>query len=432
MTDLTVLPTGSLQGKLRLPGDKSLSHRALMLSAIAEGDSTIRQSLLSEDTLATANALMACGVPIHIEPSTNTIRVKGVGLRGLKPPVKPLDCGNAGTCMRLLAGLLSAQSFDSTLVGDLSLQKRPMERVIAPLKAMGANIQGTDGCAPLYIQKTAGLKGLHYAIPVPSAQVKSALLLAGLYAAGDTTLIESQKTRDHTERLLEQFGASICIDNNVIVLKPVQALKAQDITIPGDISSAAFFMVGASIAPDSDILLKSVGVNETRSGILSILKAMGAKIAVLPGLSLGSEPIADIRIQGGGLNGIVLPPEWVVPAIDEFPAIFIAAACATGQTVMRGLGELRFKESDRIQTMVAGLRQLGVAVEVLSDGVIIHGQPTFKGATVDSDGDHRVAMALSLGALRTKAPIIVKNTAAIGTSFPQFQETATMLGFKMV
>lgn len=433
MTALTVLPSQALQGEAELPGDKSISHRSLIGSALCEGKSTLNGLLLSEDSVSTLNALSACGVEIEIDPETQIVTVQGVGLHGLKASPTPLDCGNAGTAMRLLTGVCAAQPFTSVLTGDNSLRQRPMNRIVSPLQAMGAVIESHAGKAPLTVQGVPHLRGIHYEMPIASAQVKSALLFAGLYATGETTVVEPDFSRDHTERLFKQWGADISVKDRQITLRPGQSLKAQTLCIPGDISSAAFFMVGASFSLGSDVILKNVGINPRRTGIISVLQAMGANITVMPQLETEHEPMADIRVQGGALHGITVPTEWVVRAIDEFPAIFMAAACAEGETIIQGIEELRYKESDRIQRMVAGLSAMGVPIKTLSEGsgVQITGQARLCGATVDSGGDHRIAMALTLGALRADQPIIIENTAPIATSFPNFVQTAKVLGLAM-
>lgn len=436
--DLTIFPTKTLQGDITLPGDKSISHRALILSAIAEGTSTLEGFLFSDDCLATLQILRACGVEITVDASR--VHIKGVGLHGLQAPKHPLDCGNSGTTMRLLAGLFSGQHFASQLMGDNSLTKRPMQRIIQPLQQMGANITGNinDQFPPLSINKiSTHLHGITYALPIPSAQVKSCLLIAGLYAQGETHIIERQQSRDHTERLLMQMGADIVVKNDdknknvhLITLKPGKPLTGQTITIPGDISSAAFFMVGASLLPGSHIILRRVGVNPLRTGIISILQAMGADIRLQTLPMMGNEPVADIEIRGHTLHGIEVPLDYVVSAIDEFPAIFMAAACAEGVTTIRGIQELRFKETDRIAQMVQNLTALGVQITMLpdGDGVRIEGRSHLLSATVDSGGDHRIAMACAIGAARAQGSIIIQNAASIATSFPNFGFLATMLG----
>lgn len=438
-SDLTVFPSQCLHGDVTIPGDKSISHRALMLSAIAQGTSTLTGFLPSDDCIATLQALRACGVEITHDPDYAEVKVKGVGLYGLQPPTVPLDCQNSGTSMRLLAGLLAGQPFSSVLIGDKSLSKRPMKRVMDPLRQMGAKITANadDQYAPLTIAPSAALHGIRYALPIPSAQVKSCVLLAGLYAPQPTRIIEREHSRDHTERMLAHMGAELVVRDNHIDLIPGKPLVARDMRIPGDISSATFFMVGASMTPGSHLWLRGVGVNPRRTGIMAILRAMGADLTVHDLRMMAGEPVADLEIIGTRLQGIDVPLAHVVSAIDEFPAIFMAAACARGQTVIRGIGELRFKESDRIALMTQALRKMGVSVTVLpeGDGVIIEGKgdlpgPFLTGGILETEGDHRIAMACAIGALRAIEPIIIKNAPSIASSFPNFPDLATMLGLR--
>lgn len=424
-------PGGLLGGRITVPGDKSISHRAVMLSAIADGQSEIVGFLEGADSLATLKAFRQLGVEIQ-GPEQGRLLVHGVGLHGLRPPGAPLDMGNSGTSMRLLAGLLSGQYFTSELVGDPSLSKRPMRRVTEPLALMGARIHTSpEGTAPLRIQPAEGLKGMEYALPVASAQVKSSVLLAGLYAEGETWVVEPAPTRDHTERMLRAFGYKVQQDGARIGVASGARLTAASIAVPGDISSAAFFLVGASIAAGSELLLTGVGVNPTRTGVIDILRAMGADIALLDERDQGGEPVADLRVRAAELKGIPIPTDLVPLAIDEFPALFIAAACARGETLLRGAEELRVKESDRIQTMADGLRALGIEAEPLPDGMRIQGG-ALQGGSVDSHGDHRVAMAFAMAALRANAPIEVRHCANVNTSFPGFASMATAAGLGIV
>jgi 5-enolpyruvylshikimate-3-phosphate synthase len=395
---------GCLCGSAQIPGDKSISHRAVILASISVGKTVIRHFLQASDTLATLNACRQLGVSITIED--DQVIVEGVGLHGLAKPTGVLDVGNSGTGFRLLVGLLAGQTFDSAITGDSSLQQRPMGRILEPLRLMGARIHAEH--FPFDIQGSP-LQGIHYRVPVPSAQVKSCLLLAGLYATGETVITESVSTRDHTERLLPlpQGG--------------------REITIPGDISSAAFFIGGASIAPGSEILLETIGINSTRLGVVHILRQMGADITFENHSMLGQEPVADIRVRYAPLQGIEIPSDWVVSAIDEFPIIFIAAACAKGVTRLRGAGELRVKESDRIAVMVAGLQTLGIKAEALPDGVTIAGGQ-IQGGKLESGGDHRVVMAFAMAGLVAQGDIIIKDCANVGTSFPEFVTVAKKLG----
>jgi len=423
-------PGGSLKGRIRVPGDKSISHRSIMLGSIAEGVTEVSGFLEGEDSLATLNAFRAMGVSIA-GPDGGKVTVHGVGLNGLKPPSQPLDLGNSGTSMRLLSGLLAGQAFDVELIGDHSLMSRPMRRVTEPLASMGARIGTTEkGTAPLQIKGGQPLEGIDYDMPVASAQVKSCLLLAGLYANGRTCVREPAPTRDHTERMLAGMGYPISSENGKACLQGGGQLKAASIDVPADISSAAFFLVGASIAPDSDLLLEHVGINPTRTGVLEILKLMGADIEVLNRHKVGGEPVADLRVRSAQLHGIDIPVEQVPLAIDEFPALFIAAACAQGRTVLTGAGELRVKESDRIQVMADGLQALGIKAEPTADGMIIEGGILNSGC-VDSKGDHRIAMSFAMAALRASGPIRIDDCANVNTSFPGFVGLASSAGLSV-
>lgn len=425
-----VQPGGTLQGAARVAGDKSISHRSIMLGALAEGTTHIQGFLEGEDTLATLAAFRAMGVEIE-RPSEQAVTIHGVGLHGLKAPEQALDLGNSGTSMRLLSGLLSGQSFDVTLVGDASLSRRPMRRVTTPLADMGAEIETTEtGTPPLHIKGAAKLTGIHYEMPIASAQVKSCLLLAGLYAEGETSVTEPAPTRDHTERMLQSFGYPIQIDGNRVSIKSGGRLQATDIDVPADISSAAFFMVGASIASGSDVTLLHVGINPTRIGVLNILRLMGANIELLNERDVGGEPVADIRIRASQLKGIRIPEDQVPLAIDEFPVLFVAAACAEGETVLTGAEELRVKESDRIQVMADGLQTLGIQADPTADGIVIQGGQ-LQGGTINSHGDHRIAMAFTIAALRAKAPIQILDCANVATSFPNFVRLARELGIEL-
>ncbi len=425
-----ITPGGSLQGKIRMPGDKSISHRSIMLGAVAEGKTEISGFLEGADCLATLQAFTELGVQVA-RPDTGKLTIHGVGLQGLKAPHQILDLGNSGTSIRLLTGLLAGQKFSSQLTGDASLQRRPMARVVDPLTAMGANIEmQANGCPPLVIHGGQLLRGIKYAMPIASAQVKSALLLAGLYATGETTIIEPAVSRDHTERMLAGFGYPIERKENVIRLFGQKKLTAAQIQIPGDISSAAFFLVGASIAAGSDLLLEQVGVNPTRTGVITILRAMGADITVFNEHYANGEPVADIRVRHAALRGITIPQDLVPLAIDEFPAIFIAAACAEGETVLQGAQELRVKESDRIQTMVEGLQICGIEAQAFPDGIRISGGQ-LQGGVVKSHGDHRIAMAFAMAGLCSTTEIIVADCANVRTSFPNFVELAEQVGLRI-
>lgn len=419
---------GALTGTLRVPGDKSISHRAIMLGSLAEGVTEVSGFLEGEDSLATVQAFRDMGVVIE-GPHEGRVKIHGVGLHGLQPPPGPIYCGNSGTSMRLLAGVLAAQPFESVLTGDSSLSKRPMERVASPLRQMGAVIQttGEKGTAPLSIHGQKSLNGIHYEMPVASAQVKSSLLMAGLWAQGETQVVSPAVTRDHTERLLAGFSYPVTQTENTVSVVGGGKLQASSIDVPSDISSAAFFMVGASIAESSDITLEHVGINPTRDGVISILRLMGADIDVQNSREVGGEPVAEIRVRSSKLHGIEIPIELVPLAIDEFPAIFIAAACAEGTTTLTRAGELRMKESDRIQVMADGLTVLGIKTTVTDDGIVIEGGQIGSGC-VQAHSDHRIAMAFAMAALRAKGPIEIANTANVATSFPSFVTLANKAG----
>ena len=424
-------PGGRLHGTLRVPGDKSISHRSIMLGALAEGVTRIRGFLEGEDSLATLHAFRALGVAIE-GPEDGRVTVHGVGMRGLQAPAAALDLGNSGTSMRLMSGLLAGQGLDVTLVGDASLSRRPMRRVTEPLVAMGARIEtAVGGTAPLRIRPVARLQGIDYRMPVASAQVKSCLLLAGMYAQGDTCVREPAPTRDHTERMLQGFGYPLRRKGRTVCLSGGGRLRACDIDVPADISSAAFFLVGASIAKDSDLLLEHVGMNPTRDGVINILRLMGADIQVLNLREIGGEPVADLRVRSAALHGVRIPRGQVPLAIDEFPALFVAAACAEGETVLTGAEELRVKESDRIQAMAEGLQTLGVAAQPTPDGIAIQGVSKIGGGTVHSHGDHRIAMAFAIAALRADREIAVTDCANVNTSFPGFVQLACGAGLRV-
>ena len=422
-------PVASLQGNVVVPGDKSVSHRSMMLSAIAEGTSHIRGFLEGEDTRATAAVLAQLGVSIEA-PSAGERIVRGVGLHGLRGSSQPLDCGNAGTGMRLLTGLLAGQAFDSTLIGDESLSKRPMRRVTDPLAKMGAQIDSQDGLPPLHVRGGRSLHGIRYELPVASAQVKSALLLAGLYAEGSTEVIEPHPTRDYTESMLAAFGWPITFSPGYAKLEGGHRLRATDVVVPADFSSSAFFLVAASIVPGSVLRLPAVGLNPRRTGLLEALRLMGAAIRVENQSESGGEAVGDLIVRHAPLRGIELPEALVPDMIDEFPALFIAAAVAKGRTIVRGAAELRVKESDRIATMAAGMRALGVSIEETPDGAIIDGG-AIGGGTVDSHGDHRIAMSFAAAGLAAQGAITIRDCANVATSFPGFVELANGCGFAL-
>lgn len=425
--DYRASPGGCIEGTLRVPGDKSISHRAIILGSIAKGTTYITGFLEGEDSLATLQAFRDMGVVIE-GPNNGFIKIHGVGLNGLKQPPGPLYLGNSGTSMRLLSGLLSAQLFDVVLIGDESLSKRPMGRVVTPLKKMGAFIEADKSeFPPLKIRGNEALSSICYELPMASAQVKSCILLAGLYVKSNTIIKENAITRDHTERMLLAFGCEISKDNSTITIKGGNELIATKIDVPADISSAAFYMVAASIAPGSDITLPFVGINPTRMGVINILIMMGADIELFNETEVGGEPVADIRVRYAPLRGIVIPIEQVALAIDEFPALFIAAACADGKTILNGASELRLKESDRIKAMADGLLSLGVSVVSKPDGIEIQGGE-ISGGEVDSNDDHRISMAFSIAALKSKDSILIKNCKNVATSFPNFIELANKAG----
>ncbi|AMV14147.1 3-phosphoshikimate 1-carboxyvinyltransferase [Legionella pneumophila serogroup 1] len=422
-------PVGYLKGEITVPGDKSISHRSIIFGAIAIGTSVIDGFLDGEDCIATLKAFQSMGVRIE-GPDKQRVIIHGVGKHDLKQPQNIIDCGNSGTSMRLLAGLLAAQQFDSQLTGDESLLKRPMLRISRPLSQMGADVTTQDGKPPIVIKGGKKLNGIHYVMPEASAQVKSCLLLAGMYAEGQTKITENAVSRDHTERMLRTFSYPVQIQDGAIVIDRNGECYGTRLNIPGDISSAAFFIVAASITPGSDVLIRNVGINPTRTGIIHILTEMGADIKVLNQRAYGEEPVADLHIRYSQLKGIDIPASMVPLAIDEFPVIFIAAACAQGKTTLHGAKELRLKESDRIGAMVDGLNQLGVHAEGFDDGILIEGG-SIQGGEVNSRGDHRIAMSFAIAGAVASAPVTIKNCANVATSFPSFVTTANMLHFQI-
>jgi len=419
-TDYIAKPGGQLSGEFRVPGDKSISHRSIMFGAIADGTTHITGFLQGEDSLNTLRAFRAMGVKIDGPDAQASVTIQGVGIDGLKTPAADIDLGNSGTSIRLMSGLLSGQSFDVVLCGDRSLSKRPMKRVTEPLALMGARVDTDEGGRPpLHIKGGSALQGFSYTMPMASAQVKSCVLLAGMYAKGKTCVTEPAITRDHTERMLNAFGYPVETQGSTMCIEGGGRLTACNIDVPADISSAAFFLVGASIAEKADITLLHVGINPTRTGVIDILKLMGANIELLNEQVVGGEPVADIRVRSAQLRGIDVPEALVPLAIDEFPALFVAAACAKGQTVVTGAEELRVKESDRIQVMADGLLALGVDAQATADGMIINGGRV-KGGTVHSRDDHRIAMAFTMAALRAESDIIIEDCENVNTSFPDF------------
>ncbi|WP_227681046.1 bifunctional prephenate dehydrogenase/3-phosphoshikimate 1-carboxyvinyltransferase [Psychrobacter alimentarius] len=444
-----ITPSNTVSGTITIPGDKSISHRSIMLGSLATGVTHVTGFLEGEDALATLQAFRDMGVTIE-GPDNGKLTIHGVGMNGLKPSKTPLYMGNSGTSMRLLAGILAAQPFDSVMLGDTSLNKRPMERVAAPLRMMGAVIQSTghSGTAPLSItgRDTAGkpLQGIDYELPVASAQIKSCLLLAGLWSEGTTTITQPEVSRDHTERMLSAFGYPVTVDGNRISVEGGGALVGGDIAVPADISSAAFFMVAAAISQDSELTLTQVGINPTRTGVIDILKLMNADISLSNETYVGGEPVADITIRSSNLVGIEIPEHLVPLAIDEFPVLFIAASCAQGRTVLTGAKELRVKESDRIAVMAEGLQTLGIDCTVTEDGLIVEGkgvisqndqidnsQPVFGGGQITSHHDHRIAMSFAVASLRASEQIIIEGTETVNTSFPGFAELANQIGMSI-
>lgn len=444
-----ITPTNTISGTIHIPGDKSISHRSIMFGSIAEGITQVTGFLEGEDALATLQAFRDMGVTIE-GPDKGKLTIHGVGMKGLKPSKTPIYMGNSGTSMRLLSGILAAQDFDSVLTGDTSLNKRPMERIAAPLRQMGAVVQstGTSGTSPLSItgRNKVGtpLQGIDYQMPVASAQIKSCLLLAGLWAEGTTSVTQPEVSRDHTERMLSAFGYEVTVEDNRISVEGGGKLSACDIAVPADISSAAFFMVAAAISQDSELTLSQVGINPTRTGVIDILKLMNADITLSNKTYIGGEPVADITIRSSNLRGIKIPESLVPLAIDEFPVLFIAASCAQGRTVLTGAKELRVKESDRIAVMAEGLKTLGVDCTVTEDGLIVEGQgyisddkvinnssPVFGGGQITSHHDHRIAMSFTIASLRASEQIIIEGVETVNTSFPGFAELANQIGMSI-
>jgi len=419
VNSITINPALSIRGEITVPGDKSISHRTIMLGAVANGITTVRGFLRGEDNISTISAFRAMGV--RIDDDGETIKIHGSGLHGLKEPVDILYCGNSGTTIRLITGLLAGQSFFSVVTGDKYLRKRPMKRVIEPLSRMGATILGRNqgSLAPLAI-KGGMLNAVGYESPVSSAQIKSSIMLAALYAEGETAVREPSLSRDHSERMFKLFGASISRFDCGVTVRGGVELNAQEVIVPGDLSSAAFFIVAALITPASELLIRNVGVNPTRTGAIDILVAMGGHIELLDQRELSGEPVADILVRNSRLKGISISGSLIPRAIDEFPAICVAAACAEGVTTIRNAGELRVKETDRITAMAENLRTLGIEVTEFDDGMDIRGSERLAGGQVDSFGDHRIAMSLTVAALVSSTGITVKDTDCVATSFPNF------------
>lgn len=418
----TINPTSALKGDITVPGDKSISHRSIMFGSLAKGTTVVKGFLHGEDNHATLRAFLAMGIDIA-EENDGTLRIAGKGLDGLSEPGDVLDCGNSGTTIRLMTGLLAGQSFFSVLTGDRYLRKRPMKRVVAPLATMGARIWGRGGgdLAPLAIQGAA-LTPIDYTSPISSAQVKSAILLAGLRCDGVTTVREPHLSRDHSERMLAYFGATVRPFEGGVSLTGRPVLTGREVVVPGDISSAAFFMVAALIVPGAELLIRNVGVNPTRSGVIDILRAMGGSIETVDAREVSGEPVADLLVRGSRLRGIEIGGAVVPRAIDEFPVISVAAAFAEGTTIIRDARELRVKETDRIAAMTTALIKLGAQVEATEDGMIVTGGERLAGGTVDSHGDHRIAMSCAVAALRASSPVTIQDTECTATSFPNFWE----------
>jgi 3-phosphoshikimate 1-carboxyvinyltransferase len=417
-SQLTVRPSGPLRGRVRVPGDKSMSHRALLLGALAEGASHVSGFLPCGDCLATLTCVRALGVEIETHDDT-TLTIHGRGLRGLQAPVEPLNCVRSGTTMRLLAGILAGQEFESTLTGEPQLLRRPMRRIVVPLRRMGARIEDSAGCAPLTIHGRR-LCGYDHALTIASAQVKSALLLAAMYADGPTIVRQPGPARDHTERLLVAMGATIERAGLTVKFSPAPSLSPLSLRVPGDISSAAFPLVAAALVADSEVTVEGVGVNPTRIGLLTVLRAMGVEIAIANERDQEGEPVADVTIRASDLRGVGVGGETVVRMIDEFPVLAVAATQASGTTAVRDAAELRVKETDRIAAIVAELRALGARIDPLPDGFIIQGPTPLHGAMVDSHGDHRLAMALAVAGLIAEGQTVVENADCMDDSFPGF------------
>lgn len=419
-------PGGRVAGEVRVPGDKSISHRAAMLGAIAEGVTEIAGFLESEDCLATLAALESLGVRIE-RPAPGELRIHGAGLRGLRAPLKALDLGNSGTSMRLLSGILAGQAHDSILIGDASLMQRPMERVAAPLRRMGADVRTNEGKPPIAIGGGRSLKGIEHRLELASAQVKSALLLAGLAAKGRTSVSEPAVSRDHTERMLEAFGVPVTRVGSAVAVDGPAKLRAIRIDVPGDFSSAAFFIVAGLIAGGGTLVVRDTGINPTRTALIDILRLMGGDIRVRPHASATGEPRADIEVHRSALHGIVVPAALIPAAMDEFPVLFAAAAVAKGETIVTGAAELRVKESDRLAAMAEGLAAIGVNLDRLPDGLRVRGGE-IGGGSVGSRGDHRVAMSFAVLGACAQSPIAIRDVQNVATSFPGFAETARSVG----
>jgi len=420
--ELIIEPKKSLNGTVQVPGDKSISHRAIMLGSLADGITRVKGFLMGDDCLSTVKCFREMGVTVEV--NQDVVVVHGKGLHGLNEPEDVLDVGNSGTTIRLMTGILAGQNFTSVVTGDSSIRKRPMGRVTKPLKEMGATILGRQNgeLAPLTIS-SGNLKPVSYKTPVASAQIKSSILLAGLFANGWTEVIEPEKSRDHSERMLKYFGAEIEEDDLAVRIKGQPNLIAKEVQVPGDISSAAFLLVAGAIVPDSKIVVKNVGINPTRTGIIDVLEEMGAKITILENAANTGESLGDLIVESSSLKGIKFGGQLIPRLVDEIPVIAVAAACAEGVTEIRDAAELKVKESNRIEAICQGLQKMGVDIEELPDGLRIKGgKPIKGGVTLDSQGDHRIAMALAVAGLIADKGIIIKNAEAIDVSFPGFKE----------
>lgn len=410
-----------LIGEISVPGDKSISHRSIMLGSIAEGRTVVNNILFSDDTLRTIDCFKALGVQIKVMESESRVTIHGVGLRGLKMPNKALDCQNSGTTMRLISGILVGQQFSTTVFGDDSLNTRPMNRIINPLRIMGANISGEeDNYPPLKIKQSENLTGINYTLPIASAQVKSAILLASLYSNGTTVIVEEKITRDHTERMLDYFGANIEYSEDKVSIRDNNKLIGKDIFVPGDISSASFFIVAASILEGSSIIIKNVGLNPSRTGIIQVLRSMGGYIEITNERVLNNEIFGDIIVIHRPLRGIILEGNIIGTLIDEIPIIAVAAAFAKGQTIIRNAEELKHKETDRIKAISVELRKMNCDIEELEDGLIIRGGKKLNGSILNSHNDHRIAMALTIAALNCEEDSEIENSSCVSISYPNF------------
>ena len=426
----TVHPSNQINGTISVPGDKSISHRSLILLSISEGIGKISGLLESDDCIATLNIFKQLGINI-IKNTDNVYEVHGRGLNGLSKPDSNLNCGNSGTSMRLLSGLLASQKFSSCLIGDSSLSKRPMERISLPLSMMGVDIKlSENNTSPIKISPVKKISSIEYKMPIDSAQIKSSIILASLYANDKVKIIENIATRDHTENMINYLGGKIVNNNNQIIVHPGNKLISKDIEVPGDISSAMFIIVGCLISNNSKVIIKNVGLNALRTGGIEILKLMGAKIDISNIKNYGPEKVGDITVISSKLNGIIIPKKYIASAIDEFPILFIAAANATGKTVLKNAEELKYKESNRLSVMSKALLECKIKNNLFEDGIEIQGG-TMSGAIVDSSGDHRIAMSFAIAGVVSKSPITILNTENVSTSFPEFFDLIKSMGLNI-